>query len=162
MVFRKPLWIWFWSDHCKFSMVFEETITIEYFSAVWPLLSMVFQWFLILLPSLSMVFDGSVPLIKRCDGFDGSLWSTPVAGLNVESQMSQDTLKIVNIGNLRPFGKKTTSKVFHMHFFIRSFNPFDLVLLSLSNVGQSSYLMRYSSNLSDLLSFHTMYNILEY
>jgi len=75
MVFRKPLWIWFWSNHCKFSMVFEETITIEYFSAVWPLLSMVFQWFLILLPSLSMVFDGSVPLIKRCDGFDGSLWS---------------------------------------------------------------------------------------
>ena len=29
-----------------------------------------------LLPSLSMVFDGSRPLIKRCDGFDGSLWST--------------------------------------------------------------------------------------
>ena len=28
-----------------------------------------------LLPSLSMVFDGSVPLVKRCDGFDGSLWS---------------------------------------------------------------------------------------
>ena len=37
---------------------------------------MVFQWFLILLPSLSMVFDGSGPLVKRCDGFDGSLWST--------------------------------------------------------------------------------------
>ena len=37
--------------------------------------SMVFQWFLILLPSLSMVFDGSGPLVKRCDGFDGSLWS---------------------------------------------------------------------------------------
>ena len=36
---------------------------------------MVFQWFLILLPSLSMVFDGSGPLVKRCDGFDGSLWS---------------------------------------------------------------------------------------
>ena len=29
-----------------------------------------------LLPSLSMVFDGSGPLVKRCDGFDGSLWST--------------------------------------------------------------------------------------
>ena len=28
-----------------------------------------------LLPSLSMVFDGSGPLVKRCDGFDGSLWS---------------------------------------------------------------------------------------
>ena len=37
------------------------------------------QWFydgfLMLLPSLSMVFDGSGPLVKRCDGFDGSLWS---------------------------------------------------------------------------------------
>ena len=26
-------------------------------------------------PSLSMVFDGSGALVKRCDGFDGSLWS---------------------------------------------------------------------------------------
>ena len=38
------------------------------------------QWFydgfLMLLPSLSMVFDGSGPLVKRCDGFNGSLWST--------------------------------------------------------------------------------------
>ena len=37
------------------------------------------QWFydgfLMLLPLLSMVFDGSGPLVKRCDGFDGSLWS---------------------------------------------------------------------------------------
>ena len=37
------------------------------------------QWFydgfLMLLPSLSMVFDGSGPLVKRCDGFDESLWS---------------------------------------------------------------------------------------
>merc|ERR1712192_200360 len=41
-----------------------------------PLPSMVFQWFLVLLPSLSMVFDGFGPLVKRCDGFDGSLWST--------------------------------------------------------------------------------------
>ena len=38
---------------------------------------LVFQWFLILLPSLSMVFNGSGPLVKRCDGFDGSLWSSP-------------------------------------------------------------------------------------
>ena len=66
---------WFWSNHCKFSMVFEETITIECFLVVWPLPPMVFQWFLILLPSLSMVFDGFGPLVKRCDGFDGSLWS---------------------------------------------------------------------------------------
>ena len=41
---------------------------------------MVFQWFLILLPSLSMVFDGSGPLVKRCDGFDGSLWSRRECG----------------------------------------------------------------------------------
>ena len=39
---------------------------------------MVFQWFFILLSLLSMVFDGSGPLVKRCDGFDGSLWSTLV------------------------------------------------------------------------------------
>jgi len=56
-------------------MVFEETITIECFLAVWPLPSMVFRWFLIFLPSLSMVFDGSGPLVQRCDGFDGSSWS---------------------------------------------------------------------------------------
>ena len=66
---------WFWTDHCKFFNVFEETITIECFSAVWPLPSMVFQCFFILLPSLSMVFDGSGPLVNRCDGFNGSLWS---------------------------------------------------------------------------------------
>ena len=40
---------------------------------------MVFQWFFILLPSLPMVFDGSGPLVKRCDGFDGSLWSKPLS-----------------------------------------------------------------------------------
>ena len=38
------------------------------------------QWFydgfLMLLPSLSMVFVGSRPLVNRCDGFDGSLWSS--------------------------------------------------------------------------------------
>ena len=66
---------WFWGDHCKFSMVFEKTITIECFLTVWPLPSMVFQCFFILLPSLLIVFDGSGPLVKRCDGFDGSLWS---------------------------------------------------------------------------------------
>ena len=36
---------------------------------------MVLHCFLMLLPSLSMVFDGSGALVKRCDGFDGSLWS---------------------------------------------------------------------------------------
>ena len=58
-------------------MVLEVTITIECFLEVWPSQSMVFQWFLVLLPSLSMVFDGFGPLAKRCDGFDGSLWSNP-------------------------------------------------------------------------------------
>ena len=58
-------------------MVFEETITIICFWAVWPLPSKWFyDGFLMLLPSLSMVFDGSGPLVKRCDGFDGSLWSS--------------------------------------------------------------------------------------
>ena len=42
-----------------------------------PLPPMGFQWFFTLLPSLSMVFDGSGPLVKRYDGFDGSLWSRP-------------------------------------------------------------------------------------
>ena len=56
-------------------MVWEATITIECFLVVWPLQSMVFQWFLVLLPSLSMVFNGIGPLVKQCDGFDGSLWS---------------------------------------------------------------------------------------
>ena len=38
----------------------------------------VFSMVFFLLPSLSMVFDGSGPLAKRCDGFDGSLWSNAV------------------------------------------------------------------------------------
>ena len=58
---------------------------------------MVFQWFLVLLPSLSMVFDGFGPLVKRCDGFDGSLWSssyntkdsvTPAIKIRLEAEMS--------------------------------------------------------------------------
>ena len=35
----------------------------------------IFQWFFILLPLLSMVFNDYGALVKRCDGFDGSLWS---------------------------------------------------------------------------------------
>ena len=77
MVFRKPLnfsmflklplhiFNGFWGDHHHW-----------FFLAVWPLPSMVFQWVFIFLPSLSMVFDGYGPLVKRCNGFDGSLWST--------------------------------------------------------------------------------------
>ena len=73
-------------------MVFEETITIECFWAVLPLLSMVLRWFLMLLPSLSMVFNGSGPLVKRCDGFDGSLWSNGVVFLN------RDRVGLVRVG----------------------------------------------------------------
>ena len=56
------------------------------------------QWFydgfLMLLPSLSMVFDGSGPLVKRCDGFDGSLWSKPVAfNLFLFTQNKKHSLK---------------------------------------------------------------------
>ena len=67
MVLKRPLqifngfwgdhhhWMFFgWSDHCH---------------------QLFYDGFLMLLPSLSMVFDGSGPLVKRCDGFDGSLWS---------------------------------------------------------------------------------------
>ena len=44
-----------------------------------------------------------------------------------------------------------------MYFSFSQFYPFWSGFLS--NVAQSSYLMWYSSNLSDLLSFHTLYNI---
>ena len=43
----------------------------------------------------------------------------------------------------------------HVSFF----SVLSFLICFLSNVGQSSYLMWYSSNLSDLLSFHTLYNI---
>ena len=44
--------------------------------------TIVFQWFLVLQlpPALSMVFDGFGPLVKRCDGFDGSSWSMQTKG----------------------------------------------------------------------------------
>ena len=44
-----------------------------------------------------------------------------------------------------------------MYFSFSQFYPFWSGFLS--NVAQNSYLMWYSSNLSDLLSFHTLYNI---
>ena len=37
---------WLWRDHWKFSMVLEDAITIECFLVLWPLPTMVFQWFL--------------------------------------------------------------------------------------------------------------------
>ena len=103
---------WFWRDHCKFSMVFEETITIECFLAVWPLPSMVFRWFFIFLPSLSMVFDGSGPLVKRCDGFDGSLWSISHYSTAAQYCKKGKTYKtmLTNLGEVRPhlFGLSVT------------------------------------------------------
>ena len=51
-----------------------------------------FSMFFILLPSLSMVFNGSGPLVKRCDGFDGSLWSNGVVFLN------RDRVGLVRVG----------------------------------------------------------------
>ena len=60
---------WFWSNHCKFPMVFEETITIECFFGGLTIainaLQWFFRWFFILLLSLSMVFNGLGPLVKR-------------------------------------------------------------------------------------------------
>ena len=63
------------------------------------------QWFydgfLMLLPSLSMVFDGSGPLVKRCDGFDGSLWSkvnnglVPDAGVHYEDALRVGAIHII-------------------------------------------------------------------
>ena len=74
---------------------FEETV-------VWPLQSMVFQWFWILYPSLSMVFNGSGSLVKRCYGFDGSLWSkhTWECKLN-ESNSKSFLLKVLFLAKYR-------------------------------------------------------------
>ena len=58
------------------------------------------QWFydgfLMLLPSLSMVFDGSGPLVKRCDGSDGSLWSNAVHAHSKLHKRSQCVLTIAD------------------------------------------------------------------
>ena len=65
---------------------------------------MVFRWFLIFLPSVSMVFDGSGPLVERCDGFEGSLWSSDqvcnkckhhhcTMWLSIAFELSKDFLK---------------------------------------------------------------------
>jgi len=61
------------------------------------------QWFydgfLMLLPSLSMVFDGSGPLVKRCDGFDGSLWSKSLHHDHAVTTSKQEKLIIFLFGN---------------------------------------------------------------
>ena len=53
------------------------------------------QWFydgfLMLLPSLSMVFDGFGPLVKQCDGFDGSLWSIQSSIIVVRNSQGGDS-----------------------------------------------------------------------
>ena len=68
MVLKRPLQIFngFWGDHHHWMFFGRSDHCHQWFYDV----------FLMLLPLLSMVFDGSLPLVKRCDGFDGSLWST--------------------------------------------------------------------------------------
>ena len=68
MVLKRPLQIFngFWGDHHHWMFFGRSDHCHQWF----------YDGFLMLLPSLSMVFDGSGPLVKRCDGFDGSLWST--------------------------------------------------------------------------------------
>ena len=53
---------------------------------------MVLRWFF---DVATMVFDGSGPLVKRCDGFDGSLWS------NVDPDDQIATLLESTIGKIR-------------------------------------------------------------
>ena len=67
MVLKRPLQIFngFWGDHHHWMFFGRSDHCNQWF----------YDGFLILLPSLSMVSDGSGPLVKRCDGFDGSLWS---------------------------------------------------------------------------------------
>ena len=67
MVLKRPLQIFngFWGDHHHWMFFGRSDHCHQWF----------YDGFLMLLPSLSMVFDGSGPLVKRCDGFDGSLWS---------------------------------------------------------------------------------------
>ena len=52
--------------------------------------SMVFDFATI----VSMVFDGSGPLVKRCDGFDGSLWSNCHAQLSIVNCYAQTCLSM--------------------------------------------------------------------
>ena len=66
MVLKRPLKICngFWRKHHHW--MFFGSLTIA---------NNVFQWILVLLPSLSMVFNDFGPLVKQCNGFDGSSWS---------------------------------------------------------------------------------------
>ena len=67
MVLKSPLQIFngLWGDHHHWMFFGGLTIAINDFS----------MFFFIFLPLLSMVFDGSGPLVERCDGFDGLSWS---------------------------------------------------------------------------------------
>ena len=60
---------------CASGNVYRSTIEIDGFLMVFPNSDAMINMILILLPSLSMVFDGFGPLVKQCNGFDGSLWS---------------------------------------------------------------------------------------
>ena len=67
-----------------------------------------------------------------------------------------NTLKVVNIVNLRP--AHVGQNFEHVHMYFSFFSVLSFLIWNFA-VVKCSYLMRYSSNLSDLLSFHTMYNI---
>ena len=59
-------------DHWKFSVVFEETITIECFFD--GLTIAINGFFPMVFDLATIAFNGLGPLVKRCDGFAGSLW----------------------------------------------------------------------------------------
>ena len=91
MVLKVPLQIFngFWGDHHHWMFFGRSDHCHQWF----------YDGFLMLLPSLSMVFDGSGPLVKRCDGFDGSLWSN-----RVFSNMAEKWKKLDESLNLRDAG----------------------------------------------------------
>ena len=95
----------------NFQWFLRRPLPLNVFWAVWPLPSMVLRWFLMLLPSLSMVFDGSGPLVNRCDGFDGSLWS------HTDHEFNCFTLKRWN--SIHIFGSSILGFVILVDFSLR-------------------------------------------
>ena len=90
---KRPLQIFngFWGDHHHWMFFGRSDHCHQWF----------YDGFLMLLPSLSMVFDGSWPLVKRCDGFDGSLWSTP----HLASSSSLPNLSVIEAKSFPLFFK---------------------------------------------------------
>ena len=48
-----------------------------------------------------MVFDGSGPLVKRCDGFDGSLWSKQSLSSIGTGNMSESYVEAKTVLSMR-------------------------------------------------------------